>query len=83
MTRRAIRHAGVVAVAVCGGAVLAGCVQAEGMVMYGTAKSVAVRYTGDLDNAVRPARQYCAQYGRDAVYISTADILASFDCVPR
>ena len=80
MKRRANRLGSVIALAACG---LGGCIQKEGMVIYGNAKSVAVRYYGDLDNAVGPARQYCAQYGRDAVYISTSDNLASFDCVAR
>lgn len=65
-------------------ALLAGCnLQVEGMVMYGTPKSVAVRYYGDLANATGPAQQYCAQYGRSAEYVTTADNLAQFDCVAR
>jgi hypothetical protein len=65
------------------GAVLAGCTQQPGVVMYGNGKSVAVQYYGDLANATEPARQFCAQYGRNAEYIGTAEHLAQFDCTPR
>ena len=47
----------------------------------GDAKSAAVTYSGNLDEATTVARRHCAEFARDARFVTANIDTAYFDCV--
>lgn len=77
MTRNAAR---LLALAVLGATV--GCAQdTHNAIMQGNANEVVISYYGDLSKTEPLARQYCARYERDPVFLTSKENNAYYFCV--
>jgi hypothetical protein len=66
-----------------GGICLSGCAGPHAFVHDGNADSVEISYAGNIDDATRIARDYCARYEKNARLHEAGIDLAAFDCVKR
>jgi hypothetical protein len=62
-------------------AALAGCGRPQDAIVRGNADSVDILYDGDLAEALRLARQHCAQFERVPQQRQTKDDVVTFQCV--
>jgi hypothetical protein len=62
-------------------AALSGCAGPQPAIIEGDADSVEIRYAGDVERTMLPAKQHCARFARVARLRDPGLDVAVFDCV--